>query len=117
MDLARYQSPQLTTLALQVCYSYCFPWFCWLTIFFLSKLDFLDQVVNRFYTQINELFEKGTASRLLIVPESVSNFKRIMELIPVLRRLVLVKLEDENLEQMLRFDSFYSSPFKQAQAQ
>ena len=74
IDLSRYQSPQLSSLALQV--------------------------VNRYYTQVSDLFSKGTVARVLIAPESVTNFKRVMELLPNLRRLANVKFEDEQLKEM-----------------
>ena len=74
LDLARYEDFSLVTLSLQI--------------------------VNRHFSQIKDLFDKGTLARVLTVEESVNNFKRVMEMLPVLRRLALIKLEDSHLKEM-----------------
>jgi hypothetical protein len=77
LDLARYEAPNLVTLSLQI--------------------------VNRHFSQINDLFEKGFAARVLLVPESVTNFKLVMDRLPILRRLVLIKLEDSHLKDLTTY--------------
>jgi len=74
MDLARYDDSKLVSLALRV--------------------------ANRHFSQINELFERGTEADILIVPDSIKNFKYVRDCLPVLRRLVLIKLEDEHIHEM-----------------
>jgi len=64
-----------------------------------------SQVVNHYYTQVADLFDKGTTARLLIVPESIENFKRVMTLLPNMRRLNSIKLEDEQIQEMLKSSS------------
>jgi len=74
LDLARYESPELVTLSLQV--------------------------INRHFTQMSDLFTKGEDARILTSPESITNFKLVNEHLPVLRRLILIELEDQHVKEL-----------------
>jgi hypothetical protein len=74
MDLARYDSKKLVVSALNV--------------------------VNRSFSMIEGLFTDGNLSKLLVNPESIKNFSRITEILPSLRRLIGLKLENEHFQEM-----------------
>ena len=60
------------------------------------------QIINRHYTQVYQLFDRGATATILICKESVNDFREITKCLLELRHLALSKLDGSQMDQVKR---------------